>query len=256
MPIGARADRIGLSADEGAHAAGDVRKRLQCLRDRPVVTRMNKRRGGEADEIELVERRALAVELGEVAEHSAAEAGARKGAPRRAIELDRPAGRAARGCRAACISDRRPARRARPGTASPARDGLAERCDLVLEAIDLGDDGFEPGRRAERLARPRAARARLRGHGRGADRNGRSHGRRRLARSVSAWPSAAAASSGSRPRPKRRRRADMRSERDTDRALAAARRGAAPAGDGERHRLIELAPPASVYGQGSASGRT
>ena len=88
-PDGAWADRIRLSANDSARAAGNMRKRLECLRDRPVVTRMDERRGGEADEIEFGERRALAVELGEVAEHSAPERGAGERAPRRAIELDR-----------------------------------------------------------------------------------------------------------------------------------------------------------------------
>ena len=84
-----------------------------------------------------------------------------KRAPRRAIELDgRRTGRpGAAGKRAFEIRGRRDEhdreRRAERG------DGLAERGDLRLEAVDAGDDRFEPGRRAERPRDLDGARERL-----------------------------------------------------------------------------------------------
>ena len=74
-------------------------QRLQSLGDRAVVACMDERRSGEADEIEPVERRPLAIELGEKAEHAAAETGLGKMAAGGREEVKAPAGMAARASR-------------------------------------------------------------------------------------------------------------------------------------------------------------
>ena len=60
---------------------GDDRgQRLQRLHHRAVVGGVDDRAGRVGDEVEQLGRRSLAVELGEVGEHAAAEADAGKGA--------------------------------------------------------------------------------------------------------------------------------------------------------------------------------
>ena len=120
------------------------------LGHRTIVAGMDECGGGEADEVEPVDRRALAVELGEVAEHAAADPGAGEGG---AGGVEHGLGRrrpAARRCPAACTSGRTRARAARPGTGSRVSATVrAERRDLRLEAVDVGDHRFEPRRGAD-----------------------------------------------------------------------------------------------------------
>ena len=130
-----------------------MRQRLEPFGDRAVVARVDQRRGGEADEVEFGERRTLAVELGEIAEHAAAEPRAGESAARGAVERD--GGRAGRpGAarqRAFQIGRRRDQHDRERRT--EARDDLPERREFGREPVDLGDDRLQPGRRAERFGR-------------------------------------------------------------------------------------------------------
>ena len=115
------------------HAAGDMRAAPPALRSTerssPAWT---SGRGGEADEVEQLGRRPLAVQLGEVAEHAAAEPVPGEGGAATVVERFRAAGMAARRCRAGCISGRG---RATASTAGERRararaTAAAERRDL------------------------------------------------------------------------------------------------------------------------------
>ncbi len=80
-------DPIGLAAGEGAGAGDHMGQRFQRLHHRDVVGGMHDRAGGVDHEIQQLGRRPLAVQLGEIREHAAAERLAGEGGARRAVDL-------------------------------------------------------------------------------------------------------------------------------------------------------------------------
>ena len=155
---------------------------------------MDQRGGGEADEVELLERRALAVQLGEVAEHAAAELAPGKApARRRGKRLERRAWRPDAAGKGAFQVGRR-ATAAPPRTASRARaTAAAERGDLRVDSrrrslITASSQASAPSARRPPPQPLQAAR----GHARGAGRGGRSDVLRAAARARSARLASAA----------------------------------------------------------------
>ena len=70
---------IRLAAGQRGDAGAEVGQRFERFAGGSIVAGMHQRRGREGDEIDVLDRWSLAVQLGEVGEHAAAER-VRKGA--------------------------------------------------------------------------------------------------------------------------------------------------------------------------------
>ncbi len=81
------ADAIGEIRIKRAHRAGDEGQGLQRLHDAAIIGGMDNRVGAVADDIELCRRDTLAVELGEIGKHAAAETKRREGRAGTGIDL-------------------------------------------------------------------------------------------------------------------------------------------------------------------------
>ena len=92
---GARRDPVGLAPGQGLGRRHHVRQRLERFHHRPIVRLVHNGTGAVGEEVEQARVGMVAVQLGEVREHAAAEPDARKGGAGRPIHL-REAGEAER----------------------------------------------------------------------------------------------------------------------------------------------------------------
>ena len=77
---------IRLVSIDRPHRARDEGQRLQGLHDAQIIGGVDDRIGGVGDEIQTIRRHSLAVQLGEVGQHPAAEPEARKSPSRRFVD--------------------------------------------------------------------------------------------------------------------------------------------------------------------------
>ena len=189
-------------AHEGTRRQDLIGKRLHRLHDRAVVGGMDVRAGGVGDVVEERRRRPLAIELGEVGRHAAAELDAREGLARRADRSPAKLGISGQGEPGSTDFRSWAGKTAIAAGFSPAARGrCGERHQVRRRVHAAGSDDLENDVGAGFLAEPAIEIELVSGRGRGGGRPGRPAISAPAASISAAWLSAAPASSAGTPRP-------------------------------------------------------